>query len=70
MAKKETNAYLTELRTVRSRAKTALTNIEGYPREYEKYKDREWFQDYKPTDDHENMVAALELVVAILERWA
>lgn len=69
--RRETNAYLAELRTVRSRAKTALLDIKGYPTYYEDNTGvDEWFKRYKPTEDHDEMVAALESVVALLDRWA
>lgn len=65
--KARTSRALTEVRTVHSRAKTALDRRAGH-----QHVDGDWYSHsvYDDDPDGEEMRTALTQVVALLDRWA
>lgn len=83
--KRKTSCALTEVRTVVSRAETALEAIRDLPQQRERLRDSAtrvtgksgeamrsltgFYAQYAEDADEPEMIAALEQVVALLERW-
>lgn len=71
--RRDTSCELTEVRTVHSRAKTALKTVRDRPayleRMFKEYGPASW-RPHDADPDNADMVAALEQVVVLLERWS
>ena len=69
---KDTSSALTEVRTVLSRAETALLLLGKGPSEYKhvmKYDTKTWETERWPDPDQDDMEQALRTVVTLLSRW-
>lgn len=64
---RETSNALVEVRTVLSRAETALETLQGYPADRERWADVPGF--LQPDPDEERMIGALIEVRNLLDKW-